>query len=144
MQWSDVEPVLIATYRLFADVDQVEGEEVCVTLGRAPDDEATARALRYLSKHDYIDAIHASNGQMAASIRTTERGLQYCAGWPSEGSSPAFMEAFLRAIQERADAEATPEDERGRLRSFLEAARGVPKELFADVAAKLIEGQAGL
>jgi len=45
MEWSEVEPVLDATYRFLADEEQTTQEAVCEAAGRAPGDERTIRAL---------------------------------------------------------------------------------------------------
>lgn len=120
------------------------GEDVSRAIGKEEPDERVVRAFEYLDQAKYIDASFAMGFGLPFQIRATEKGLQHCAGWPSPGSSATFLGEFLSAIEARASDAATPEDERGRLRRFLEAASGVPKELLTDVAAKIIERQAGL
>ena len=108
-------------------------------------DENDARlAFDALKRSDYI-AIDGENAAgMPFMILPTEKGLQLCSGWPSPGGTSDFITAWLGAISVRAEAPDTPEDERGPLRRFLDAANGAPKELLAEIATKLIEGQAGI
>jgi hypothetical protein len=39
MHWSEVEPILRATYALLEEHDSISGEEVLVSINRRPDDE---------------------------------------------------------------------------------------------------------
>ena len=61
MLWSEVEPVLRATYGLLADPERlsVDPEEIAAALGRPDDDAAMCSALRDLQKYGYIDGIVA-------------------------------------------------------------------------------------
>jgi hypothetical protein len=81
---------------------------------------------------------------MPFMILPTEKGLQFCCGWPSTAGAADFLAALLAAIEAKADAPETSDDDRGRLRRVLDAANGAPKELLAEITTKLIEGQAGL
>jgi len=56
MRWSDVEPVLRATYGLLVDRDWVSSDEVIAALDPPPADAFIAgRALRYLRDFGFID-----------------------------------------------------------------------------------------
>jgi hypothetical protein len=144
MQWQEVEPILRATYTTLEQSNLITGEEVNVAMGRDASDASTGRAFEHLDRTGYINATFGLGFALPYGIQATEKGLQYCAGWPVPGSSSAFITEFLRAVDERASATETPTDERGRLRSFADAASGVGKDLLADIASKVIEHQAGL
>jgi len=143
MQWTEVEPVLVATYRLLDDQDQIEGEDVATALGRQSDDASTARALKYLSESGYVVGYVGGSSDMLHTIRATERGLQMASGWPTEGSTLEQADAFLSAIDDSIADENTPDEDRGRLRQLRRAAQGAGKELLAEVIAKIAEHQAG-
>lgn len=140
MDWSKVEPVLRATYGLLADKLQAEPEEVAAALGRDADDEATTRALQDLAAYGYIDGIGGSRvqGRAPRSIRQTERGLQYCAGWPKPGSESVFVAQFLTAIDARANDASVPAEERSRLKKLFDAAGAVGKDVLTEVTAKVL------
>lgn len=117
------------------------GQAVCADLGISDDDAAPA--FRALDDAGYISAYFGASG-FPMHIQATEKGLQHCSGWPSGDSSSAFIDALLRAVSERADDPATPDEERGRLRGFLGAAGSVGKDVLTDIASKVIEHQAGI
>ena len=140
MDWVNVEPVLRAVYQLLADKPQVEPEEVCTALGRAADDDETSKALQDLASYGYIDGIGGSRvqGRPPGAIRQTERGLQYCAGWPTPGSEQVFVAQFLTAVEARAADISVPTDERGRLKQLAVAAGEVGKDVLTEIAAKVL------
>jgi hypothetical protein len=145
MRWEQVHPVLRATYDLIDENEQTgrtSGEAVCGRLGLPGDDDAVAVAIRQLNEAGYVKAEFNAGGT-AFFIEPTAAGLEYCSGWPAPGGVSDFLTVFLSAVAERADAVDTPEEEKSRLRRFLEAANGPPKELLAEIMTKLIEGQAG-
>jgi hypothetical protein len=141
MEWSKAEPILRTTYALMESNGLASGDGVCSALGIAEDDAGAA--FRALEAAGYIAAQFAANG-FPLLIEPTEKGLQYCSGWPAPGSSSTFMVEFLSAIEARASDAATPEQERGRLRRFRDVAQDVGQGLLTDVAAKVIEHQTGL
>ncbi len=138
MQWEKVEPVLRATYAVLERNEKTTGEEVLQEMGRDLGDGDAARAFRELERAGFINASFKGPG-LPFLIRTTERGLQYCAGWPTPGSSSTFMDEFMRAIDERVQDTATPEEQRGHLSRFRDAAQDVGQGLLTEVAAKVIE-----
>jgi hypothetical protein len=144
MKWQEVEPTLRATYSVLEHSALITGEDVNVAMGRQASDASAGRVFEHLDHAGYINATFGIGVPLPYGIRATEKGLQYCAGWPIPGSSPAFITEFLRAVEERASAPETPTDERGRLRSFAEAASGVGKDLLTDIASKVTEHQTGL
>jgi hypothetical protein len=115
MQWEKVEPVLRATYAVLERNEKTTGEEVLQEMGRDLGDGDAARAFRELGRDGFINASFKGPGGLPFLIRTTERGLQHCAGWPTPGSSSTFMDEFLRAIDERVQDTATPKEQRGHL-----------------------------
>jgi hypothetical protein len=141
MEWSKAEPILRATYAMMDSNGLATGDGVCTALGIAEDDAGAA--FRALEQAGYIDAQFAANG-LPSLIEPTEKGLQYCSGWPAPGSSSTFLAEFLSAIEARASDAARPAEERGRLRRFRDAAQDVGQGLLTDIAAKVIEHQTGL
>ena len=72
MEWTDVKPVLEATYRLLAESDRVTGQDVNRALGRTPDDEVTGRALEQLHKADYVRGHFVMQSSLPVLIESTE------------------------------------------------------------------------
>jgi hypothetical protein len=141
MEWPKAEPILRATYALIESNGLASGEGVSSALGMAEDDAGAA--FRALEAAGYIAAQFGANG-LPLLIEPTEKGLQYCSGWPAPGSSATFMAEFLSAIEARANAAATPNQERGRLQRFRLAAQDVGQGLLTEIAAKVIEHKTGL
>ena len=141
MEWSTIEPILRTTYAQMDSNGLVGCDAVCGALGISEDD--ARRGFDELAKAGYISAQFSAAGTPFI-IKPTEKGLQYCSGWPTLGSASTFMTEFLSAIDVRANDAATPEEERGRLKRFVEAAGSVGQGLLTDVAAKVIEHQTGL
>jgi hypothetical protein len=145
MDWSEVEPVLKATYRLLAERDYISGEDVIAELGRPPGDAATGRALDALSRADYIEGQFIEQSSVPVLITSTEKGLQEASGWPKPGGAGAEqVELLLRLLDERIASAATPEEEKGRLRRARDAVAGVGREVFAEVLAAYVARQTGL
>jgi hypothetical protein len=142
MQWDKTRPILLATYDLIDQHGKTAGSAVCEAMGVAQDDEDIRIAIEQLDEAGYVKCFFSGAGT-AQLIDPTALGLQYCSGWPTPGGASDFLTAFLSAVAERADATDTPEEEKSRLRRFIEAANGAPKELLAEITTKLIEGQAG-
>jgi hypothetical protein len=142
VQWAKAEPILRRTYALIEENGGTSGVAVLEDMGLEENDARLA--FNALRQGGYI-AIDGENAAgMPFMISPTEKGLQLCSGWPAPGGASDFITSWLSAISVRAEASETPEDERGRLRRFLDAANGAPKELLAEIATKLIEGQVGL
>jgi len=108
------------------------------------DEDEARRALDALVRGGYITVEQFTANGLPFFIEPTEKGLQYCSGWPTPGGSSTFLAEFLSAIDARANDAATPEEERGRLRRLAEAAGGVGKELLSDIIAKVIEHHSGM
>jgi hypothetical protein len=142
MQWAEAEPILRRTYALMETSGMTSGETVIHDMGLSDDDGR--RAFEALETTGYIEVDGWSAAGPPFIVKPTTLGLQYCSGWPAPGGASTFVADFLSAINERANDSATPEEERGRLRKFLGAAHDAGESLLADVAAKLIEHQAGL
>lgn len=146
MQWERAEPVLRATYGLIDQNDETgttANEAVCDALGLPHNDDAVVLAIRQLNETGYLRAEFNGAG-VAYFIEPTATGLEYCSGWPSPRSGPAFVTEFIDAIAKRADDTSTPDEERGRLRRLAEVAGGVGKDVLTDIASKVIEHQAGV
>jgi hypothetical protein len=142
MQWEAAEPILRRTYALMEASGMTSGQTVMEDM-RLSDDDGR-RAFEALETADYIEVDGWSAAGPPFIVKPTALGLQYCSGWPTPASASTFVDDFLSAINERANDSATPEEERGRLRKFLSAANDAGEGLLAEVAAKLIEHQAGL
>jgi hypothetical protein len=142
MDWTKAEPILRRTYALMGSTGRTTGAAVMADLG-IEEDEARA-AFDALHRGGYIGVEQFNANGLPFFIVPAREGLQHCSGWPAPGSSSTFLAEFLGAIEARADDAATPEEERGRLRSFVGAASGVGKDLLSDIASKVIEHQTGL
>jgi hypothetical protein len=139
MRWDDAEPVLRASYTLLEDRDGVTGEEVNVRMDREPGDEDAARAFDHLDRAGYINASFSMGFALPHHIQATEKGLQYCAGWPSAGGEQAFAAEFIGALTKRINDTDTPEEERGKLRRLRDATEDVGVRLVAEVIARMAE-----
>jgi hypothetical protein len=144
VRWDDVEPLLRATYRLLEDEIIVGGHAVLASLSEPPSAEDAGRAFRALNEAGYVKAMIGIGEPVPYGLEATERGLQYCSGWPQPGESAVFIDAFLRAINERIENPDTPEDQRGRLRQLAESAGSVGRDLLVDISARVIEHKTGL
>jgi hypothetical protein len=144
MEWSEVEPVLAATYRLLADQDHLRGEAVIAEMGRPPGDETTGRALENLHRTGYIEAQFVMQRSVPVLVESTEKGLQHASGWPRDGGTAQQVELLLGLLDERIASDATPEEEKGRLRRARDAVASVGKDVFADVLAAYLARQTGL
>ncbi len=140
MRWSDVEPVLRATYGLLVDRDWVSSDEVIAALDPPPADAFIAgRALRYLRDFGFIDGKMFLGHEMPEHIQATEKGLQAASGWPVAGESQVFASEFVKALTERIDDNETAEDERGKLRRLRDATQDVGVRVLAEVVARMAE-----
>lgn len=117
------------------------GESVCAEVGISADDAAPI--FRALEQAGYIGAYFGANG-FPQQILPTEKGLQYCSGWPVRGSEAAFVAEPLGAIESRADDESVGEEERSRLRSLDRAAGDVGENVLTEIVSKVIARQSGL
>lgn len=140
MRWSDVEPVLLATYGLLADRDMVSSDEVIAALDPAPVNAfAPGRALRYLLDNGYIEGVTLLGQEMPEGIRPTEKGLQAASGWPVAGESQLFVSGFVEALTQRINDSETAEDERGKLKRLRDATEDVGVRLVAEIIARMAE-----
>lgn len=115
---------------------RVRGHQtICARLGVA--EKEAAPAFRQLVDAGYLTGT-LSSADLPLVIESTEKGLQYCSGWPSAGESSTFIENFLDAVRARADDAAAPEEERGRLSRFTKAASEVGTKALTDIAAAVI------
>lgn len=115
---------------------RVRGHQtICARLGVA--EKEAAPAFRQLYDAGYL-AGTLSAADLPLVIEATEKGLQYCSGWPSTSESSTFMESFLDAVRARADDAAAPEEERSRFNRFMKAASEVGTKTLTDIAAAVI------
>jgi hypothetical protein len=139
MEWSEVQPVLRATYELLDAGEDVTQDQVCEALGRPAGDERTVRALALLYEGGYIGGFKLQS-PAPVRIRGTTKGLQEVSGWPREGeASPELVELLLRLLDERIASEETPEEEKSKLRR----ARDAFAALGRDVAVGVLTAYAG-
>lgn len=143
MDWSEVQPVLETTYRLLAQQEKagrVTGQAVNEALGRDTNDEATGRVLKRLHEAGYIRGQFAWQTSLPLMIDSTEKGLQQTSGWPSPGAAGGTeqVELLLRLLDERIADEATPDEERSRLRRVRDAVGEVGRGVFTEVLAAYI------
>lgn len=134
MDWNEVEPVLVATYRLLADQDQTTPEAVCQELERPARDEQTIRALALLYNDDYIDGITVDQSPAPIFIRPTGKGLRATSGWPGERGE-TYVAALLEVLDQRIAAPETPELERGRLHRIRDAVSEAGPRFIGEVLA---------
>lgn len=140
MLWSDVEPVLRATYGLLAGRERVSSDEVIAALDPPPTDAfAAGRALRSLLDQGYIVGVMYLGHEIPENIQATEKGLQAASGWPTPGQAPAFASAFVQTLTEQINDAGTPEEERGKLRKLREATEDAGVRLFAEVMVRMAE-----
>jgi hypothetical protein len=140
MRWSEVEPVLRATYGLLADRSTVNSDDVIAALDPPPADAFIAgRALRYLLDFGFIDGKMFLGHESPEHIQATEKGLQAASGWPVTGEPQMFAADFMQALSERINDSDTGEDERGRLKQLRDASEDVGIRLFAEVLARMAE-----
>jgi hypothetical protein len=139
--WEAVLPVLKAVVDLYGtasaghDVSQMQVNQ---HLERDDGDPDTSRAFEVLDRSGYLE------GQMEVdqvpgplTVAPTEKSLQLLGGWPADGA--VALERFIGTLEARIDM-ATDEEEKSKLRSMLDAVKGVGQELAADVLAKVILG----
>jgi hypothetical protein len=133
MDWTEVRPVLRATYTLLDSEGQTTPEFVCQRLGVQPRDDRTLRALTLLYQGGYIDGITIEQSPAPIFIRPTEKGLREASGWPDD-SSGTQLEVLLRLLDERIESDETSDEEKGKLRRV----RGSLVDLGRDVAVGLL------
>jgi hypothetical protein len=134
MQWSEVEPVLNATYGLLDSKEEVTQEEVCAALGRPQGDATTVRALELLYNDDYIGGFMVQQSPAPVRIRATPKGLQRARGWPAEGQGQSEqVELLLRLLDERIDSAETADEEKSKLRQARDAFAGLGKDIAVGV-----------
>jgi hypothetical protein len=140
VRWSDVEPVLLATYGLLADRDMISSDEVVAAIEPEPTNALTAvRALNYLNDHGYIDGTMYLGSVMPENIRATEKGLQVASGWPVPGDSQVFASKFVKALTERINDSEIADEERGKLKRLRDATEDVGVRLVAEIVARTAE-----
>ncbi|MGD9737523.1 MAG: hypothetical protein AB7V58_18220 [Solirubrobacterales bacterium] len=127
MQWSEVEPVLNATYGLLEENDEVGQDAVCVALGRPAGDQATIRALELLHQGGYIGGPTIDNSPAPVFIEATPKGLEQASGWPGEDGNRQ-IELLLHLLDERIEAAATPE-EKSKVKQARDAFAGLSKDV---------------
>ena len=132
MDWSEVEPVLNATYALLDQGDTTQ-DAVCEALGKPAGDEPTIRALAELYKAGYIEGDAFLQNPASIFLRATEKGLQAVRGWPGAVSEAQRVESLLRALDERIESDETPEEEKGKLRRARDALAGVSRDVLVSL-----------
>lgn len=141
--------MLDATYRLLSERDAIAPEDVSAEMGEGTDPDHVNRALAQLYREGYVTGFGIENVPWPLSIQPAEKGLRAAAGWPSESSSAHETQigALLRLLDERIADEATPEEERGRLRRVREAIGSASTKVFGEVLgrflAEMAKGNAG-
>lgn len=142
MEWSEAEPMLRRTYALMKTSGRTTGQAVMEDMHLGDDD--ARRGLDALHKGGYIGVEQFTANGLPFFIEPTEKGLQYCAGWPAPTGTTEFISQFLDAIEVRANDEAVPAEERGRLKRFGSAAAELGKGVLVEIASRVIEHQAGV
>lgn len=145
MDWSEVEPVLKATYRLLAEEDHISGDAVIEALGRPPNDEATGRALETLERAGYIKGQFVMQTPVPILIRSTEKGLQHASGWPTQGGGSAAeqVDLLVRLLDERIESDETPEEEKGKLRQIRDGVGSASRDIVVSVLAAYVARMTG-
>ncbi len=134
MQWSEVEPVLNATYGLLDSKEEVTQEEVCAALDKIHGDATTIRALELLYNDDYIGGFMVQQSPAPVRIQATPKGLQRARGWPAAGQGGGEqVELLLRLLDERIDSAETAEEEKSKLRQARDAFAGLGKDIAVGV-----------
>lgn len=108
-------------------------EAVCQALDRPDGDERTIRALALLYEGSYIDGITVENSPAPIFIKPTEKGLRETSGWPKEGVGAEQIELLLRLLDERIEADDTPEEEKGKLQRARDAFAALSRDLAVGV-----------
>lgn len=134
VEWSEVEPVLQATYQLLNDREEISQEEACAAVRRPPGDEKTIRALALLYEDGLIGGFTIEQSDAPISITATPKGLRQTSGWPTGDDRGAQqLEALLRVLDERIDSEETSDDDKGRLRRVRESVGDLGRDLAVGV-----------
>jgi hypothetical protein len=143
-QWTQVEPVLQATWRLAEEritgsaMLNIPSSEIALAMGESASEEQVALALDQLAKAGYLDVMRVMGPDVFVE-GFTEKGLQLVAGWPT-GPAEAMMNALLESIEQQIQG-ATSEEQRTRLERFREAATGMGRELLLRVLTQAATGQ---
>ena len=144
MEWSEVQPVLRATYDLLDDAEIIGSEAVFQALGRPPDDPTTIRALALLYQGGYIDGMTINNSDAPVRITATTKGLQETRGWPREGGGADQLELLLRLLDERIASEDTPKDERRKLQRVRDGVASLGRDFAVDLLAAYVARASGV
>jgi hypothetical protein len=143
MDWSEVEPILQATYRLLNEEESTTPEAVCEALGRLAGDEGTIRALALLYEDGYIGGNTIEQSPAPIFIEATGQGLRQTSGWPREGGGAELVELLLRLLDERIADDETPEEEKGKLRRARDAFAGLGRDVAVGVLTALVSHTSG-
>ncbi len=144
MRWdTEAAPLLRGIYASIerSSSGMTGGQRVCADLEISEDQAAPI--FRALEQAGYIGAYFGASG-FPQQILPTEKGLQYCSGWPVAGGESTFVAQLLGAIESRADDDSLGEDERSRLRALGRAAGEVGKGVLTEIVSKVIAHQSGL
>lgn len=142
VQWSEAEPILRKTYALMETSGRTTGQAVMEAMRLSEDD--ARRGLDALCRGGYIGVEQFTANGLPFFIEPAEKGLQYCTAWPTPNGTAEFISRFLDAIEARANDEAVPTEERGRLKQFGSTAAELGKGVLVEVASRVIEHQAGI
>jgi hypothetical protein len=143
MQWSEVQPILNATYELLDGSDRVSQEGVCEVLGRPPGDERTIKALALLHEDGFIGGIMVAQSPAPVIIQTTPKGLRHTRGWPSEAHNPEQVDLLLRLLDERIASDETTETDKGKLRRARDAIADLGKDIAVGILTAYVTQAAG-
>jgi hypothetical protein len=139
MRWEPhVKPVFDAAYRLLGDDIEISGEDLEAAVREVDPTADVYRAVQRLRDHDLIDP-YLAGGMRVGSVRATALGEELAHGWPRPDA--VDYDLLLDVLRDRIDDPATGEDERGRLRRWLDvvgqAGETVGTEVLAAYLAKV-------
>jgi hypothetical protein len=142
--WSEVKPVLDATYRLLSEHDEVSPEDVIAEMGEGTDPDHVKRALAQLYREGYIGGQDIQQVDWPISIEATEKGSQEVAGWPKPGAAGGDqLELLLRLLDDKIAAPETPPEEKTRLQRVRDSLGGAGRDIIVGVLSNFIAKQTG-
>lgn len=138
-----VRPVLQALYDAYVRSPSpwgVEQAAVNAELDRAAEDPITDRILYTLEQNGYLHAEMGADDRWGPTVaKPTEKALQHVARWPS-GPRGDVVTKLLVALDERIADDATPDDEKSKLRQLREQVGIIGRDVLVEVLAKVATG----
>jgi hypothetical protein len=142
--WSEVKPVLDATYRLLSEHDEVSPEDVIAEMGEGTDPDHVKRALAQLYRGGRIGGQTIEQVDWPITIEATEKGSQEVAGWPKPGAAGGDqLELLLRLLDDKIAAPETPPEEKTRLQRVRDSLGGAGRDIIVGVLSNFIAKQTG-